>query len=96
MFGKILVPIDGSTEAIAATRYVRKIAEKFSSAVTLIHIVQHAAYIESDSPSMSSSIITSLNERATQLVFSNYYCFFSQPDVISSHLETLISRKCRS
>jgi len=68
MFGKILVPIDGSTEAIAATRYARKIAEKFSSAVTLIHIVQHAAYIESDSPSMSSSIITRLNERADEVL----------------------------
>jgi len=39
MFGKNLVPIDGSTEAIAATRYARTVAEKFSSAVTLIHIV---------------------------------------------------------
>jgi nucleotide-binding universal stress UspA family protein len=68
MFGKILVPIDGSTEAIAATRYARTIAEKFSSTVTLIHIIQHTTYIESDSPAMSSSIITSLDERGKQVL----------------------------
>lgn len=68
MFGKILVPIDGSTEAIAATKHARKIAEKFGSAVTLLHIVQHAAYIEADSFSMSSSIIASLDERGNQLL----------------------------
>jgi len=68
MFGKILVPIDGSAEAIEAARYARTVAEKFSSAVTLIHIVQHAPYIDSDSPSMSSSIITSLDERANQVL----------------------------
>lgn len=68
MFGKILVPIDGSTEAIAAAKHARTVAEKFNSAVTLLHIIQHATYIESDSPSMSSSIITSMDERGNQVL----------------------------
>lgn len=68
MFGKILVPIDGSTEALAATNYARKIAEKFNSAITLIHIIQHPAYLMSDSHSVPSSIIESLDERGNQVL----------------------------
>ncbi|SEP37690.1 universal stress protein [Propionispora vibrioides] len=68
MFSKILVPVDGSTEAIEAVKFARKIAEKFSSAVTLIHIIQHAAYIDSDAHSMVSSIIKSLDERGNQVL----------------------------
>lgn len=67
MFGKILVPIDGSTEAIAATKYARKITENFSSAVTLIHIIQHVAYIESDAQ-ISSAMLTKFDERENQVL----------------------------
>lgn len=68
MFDKLLVPIDGSAEALAATNYARKIAEKFSSAVTLIHIIQHSAYMVSDAHSLPNSVIESLDERGNQVL----------------------------
>ena len=45
MFKKILVPIDGSAIALVAAKYARILAEKFDSAVTLVHIIQNPAYI---------------------------------------------------
>lgn len=41
MFKKILVPTDGSDMALQAAKYARFVAEKFSSEVTLLHVVQN-------------------------------------------------------
>lgn len=68
MFRKILVPIDGSTEALAAAKYSRKIAEKFGSSVTLLHIIQHSAYIMSGAHAVPSSVIESLDERGKEVL----------------------------
>ncbi|CUH95365.1 hypothetical protein P22_1435 [Propionispora sp. 2/2-37] len=62
MFGRILVPVDGSQEALAAASYARKIAEKFSSSVTLIHVIQHAAYLAPDTHSVPQSLSQSLDD----------------------------------
>jgi len=48
MFKKILVPIDGSDIALLCAKYARIMAEKFDSAVTLVHIIQNPAYILPD------------------------------------------------
>lgn len=48
MFKKILVPVDGSNIALLAAQYARALAEKFDSAVTLVHIIQYPAYIMPD------------------------------------------------
>jgi len=65
MFKKILVPIDGSAEAIAAITYAREIAEKFNSAITVIHVIQHPAYLTSDSHPL---LIKSLDERGNEII----------------------------
>lgn len=68
MFGKILVPVDGSTEALTAARYARKIAEKFESAVTLLYVIQHTAYLAPNSQQLSSSVLRSLEEGGEQVL----------------------------
>ncbi len=40
MFNKILVPIDGSEMAWHALDHAKALGEKFSSAITVIHVVQ--------------------------------------------------------
>jgi nucleotide-binding universal stress UspA family protein len=87
MFGKILVPIDGSTEALAATKYARKIAEKFSSTVTLIHIIQHPAYLMSDSHSVPSSVIKSLDDRGNQVLAEALEVFQDFDGRVTTHIE---------
>lgn len=87
MFGKILVPIDGSAEALAATRYARKIAEKFSSAVTLIHIIQHSAYLVSDNHQLPNSVIESLDDRGNQVLAEALEIFQDFDGRVTSRIE---------
>jgi nucleotide-binding universal stress UspA family protein len=64
MFRKILVPIDGSNEAIKAVKVALEIAEKFGSSITLFHVAQ-LAYDYSGMghlPELSNGVIKAMEE----------------------------------
>ncbi len=42
MFAKILVPVDGSVHANSAVKYAGRLAEKFDSSITLLHVMTHS------------------------------------------------------
>jgi len=68
VFGRILVPLDGSEAALAAASYALSLAEKFNSSVALIHVIQHAAYLMADSQSLPQALSQSLDEKGTQIL----------------------------
>lgn len=68
MFGKILVPVDGSAAALNAVHYARKIAEKFESAVTLLHIVEHPGYLNLDDENLPAGLILDMEKNGNQIL----------------------------
>lgn len=68
MFGRILVPVDGSEEALAAANYAYKIAEKFNSSLALLHVIQHTAYLGFDAQTMPQALSQSLDEQGTKIL----------------------------
>ncbi|MDU2065201.1 MAG: universal stress protein [Sporomusaceae bacterium] len=61
MFHKILVPVDGSDTALLAVKYARKLAGKFSSAVTLLHVIPNVAVVPGAVP-MPDTVLAKLDE----------------------------------
>lgn len=76
-FGKILVPVDGSYAALAATKYAREVAEKFASAVTLLHVIEHAGYL-AGANKLPTSVIQDMDNSGKHVlsqaleIFSDY------------------------
>lgn len=68
MLEKILVPVDGSAEALNATQYARKLAEKLDCAITLIHVIQQPVYIESGNNHLTELLISSLDENGNKIL----------------------------
>lgn len=68
MFGKILVPVDGSAAALSAANYARKVAEKFDSAVTLLHVVEHPGYLSLDDENLPSGLIQDMDKNGEQIL----------------------------
>jgi nucleotide-binding universal stress UspA family protein len=48
VFGRILVPIDGSPNSYKGLRYAIEIAKKFDAEITLIHVIEEPVYAYSD------------------------------------------------
>lgn len=67
MFGKILVPVDGSAAALQATYYAKGVAEKFESAVTLLHIVEYPGYLL-DNINLPESVLEDMEENGKQIL----------------------------
>ncbi|MEG6586803.1 universal stress protein [Dendrosporobacter sp. 1207_IL3150] len=83
MFSKILVPIDGSAESIAALKQARKIAEQFNSSVTLIHIIQLSTYAHS----IPDAIIQSLDEGGKQIIIKALEIFKDYNGRVTTEIE---------
>ncbi|WP_196600339.1 universal stress protein [Pectinatus frisingensis] len=84
MFRKILVPVDGSEQAIAAVKYARNIAEKFNSAITLIHIIRHPAYLISGSHPL---LMKNMDERGNQILSQAIEIFQDFDGLITTRIE---------
>jgi len=73
MFGKLLVPVDGSECSLKATRVAAEIARKFGSKVTVIHAVYlPASIVEAGTAGMvaDETAVEALEEEATEILRS--------------------------
>lgn len=64
MFGKILVPVDGSDKALYAAKIARKVAEQCHSSVTLLFVTDFPAYMAPERSSLHNSLRKDLEETA--------------------------------
>ena len=77
-FGKIVVPVDGSYAALTAAKYAREVAEKFESAVTLLHVIEHPGYLASGANNLPASVIQDMDTNGQHVlaqalgIFSDY------------------------
>lgn len=87
MFGKILVPVDGSTAALKATNYAKGVAEKFESAVTLLHVIEHPGYLSSDTSNLPESVIQDMERNGKQILAEASVIFADFDGRFSTKLE---------
>ncbi|VBB05782.1 universal stress protein a [Lucifera butyrica] len=86
MFGKILVPVDGSDAAFKAASYAKGIAEKFESAVTLLHVIEHPGYL-SGTNSFPASVLQDMDKNGEQVLARALELFADFDGRVSTKLE---------
>lgn len=84
MFKKILVPIDGSENALLAVKYARALAEKFKSKVTLLYVVQNVAF---GVPETVDLVIKDLDSTGRDILSKALEIFEGFDGWVSSQLE---------
>lgn len=62
MFQKILVAVDGSDKALRAVQAARKIADQFDGHVTLLHVIEHSAYMVPEAAPLPVFVVQDLEE----------------------------------
>ena len=69
MFGKILVPIDGSANSYRGLQYAVNIAKEYGSAITLIHVVERPLffYTGMGAPIIPAKVYNDLEDYAEKL-----------------------------
>lgn len=87
MFGKILVPVDGSDGAIKAANYARGIAEKFKSAITLLHVIEHPGYLLSGTNNLPESVIQDMEKNGDQVLAEALNVFADFEGRVSTKLD---------
>ncbi|MCE5286325.1 MAG: universal stress protein [Pelosinus sp.] len=87
MFGKILVPVDGSAAALRAVNYARGVAEKFESAVTLLHVIEHPGYLSADINKLPTSVIQDMDQNGEQILAEALEIFADFDGRVSTKLE---------
>lgn len=87
MFGRILVPVDGSDAALRAAYYAKEIAEKFESAVALLHVIEHPGFLLSDTNSLPVSVIQDMDKNGEQILAEALEIFADFDGQVSTKLE---------
>lgn len=87
MFGKILVPVDGSNAALKAVKYARGVAENFKSAVTLLHVIEHPGYLSSTTDNLPISVIQDMDRNGQQILAEALEIFADFDGRVSTKLE---------
>ena len=91
MFKKILVPADGSETALQAAGYALKMAEKFDSEVTLLHVVQDfyslPAFNLTDTITIPLSVMTDLEANGKLILEKTAEIFSSFGGKLSQRIE---------
>jgi Universal stress protein UspA and related nucleotide-binding proteins len=87
LFGKILVPIDGSDAALRAANYARIVAEKFESAVTLLHVIEHPGYLSPDTNNLPESVIQDMDKNGEKVLAEALEIFADFDGRISTKIE---------
>ena len=87
MFGKILVPVDGSNAALRAAKCAKKVGEKFESAVTLLHVIEHPGYLSSSNTNLPSSVIQDMDKHGKQILAEALEIFADFDGRVATKLE---------
>jgi Universal stress protein UspA and related nucleotide-binding proteins len=87
LFEKILVPVDGSGAALRAAKYARGMADKFESAVTLLHIIEHPGYLSSNAGNLPASVIQEMDKNGEQVLADALKIFADFDGRVSTKLE---------
>lgn len=87
LFRKILVPVDGSDAALRAANYAKGVAEKFDSAVTLLHIIEHPGYLLTDTKDLPLKLIEDMDKNGEQVIAEALAIFADFTGRISTKLE---------